>query len=175
VVVVASGFWRWRFRGGASAGVYDELWGGILDWLTAERRDPRAAVPDAGLLRAGAPVRWRRGGGRADSIVTVVMRRRGAAAEDTLTLRFAAGSSTVESAPLAPGVYEAETAGGSSLLAVNESAEWLPRTATLRSGVVEGTPATGAAPPLRDRGWAYLLAIVALCAEWLLRRRAGLR
>jgi hypothetical protein len=74
-----------------------------------------------------------------------------------------------------PGVYDAEARGGSSLLVVNESAEWLPRRATLAAGTTPGAAARGDAPPLRDRGWAYLLAIGALCAEWILRRKAGLR
>jgi hypothetical protein len=33
----------------------------------------------------------------------------------------------------------------------------------------------GDAPRLRDWGFAYLIALGALCAEWLLRRRMGLR
>ena len=170
-----SGFWRWRFRGGASAGAYDALWGGVLDWLAAERRDPRAAISDGALLRAGVPRRGRRGGVGVDSLVTVILQRRGAPHSDTLHLRFTGGAATSESAPLAPGTYDARTIGGASMLVVNESREWLPRAATLAAGAVGGTPAALAAPPLRDRGGAYLLAIAALCAEWLLRRRAGLR
>jgi hypothetical protein len=180
VVAGASGFWRWRFRGGASATAYDALWGGILDWLAAERRDARAAVPSERLLRSGEPVRWRRGAAGAnagDSLVMVLLRRRGGGAADTVVLRFAAGVSSAESHPLAPGVYDARTTGGVSVLAVNASREWLPRPPTVRAGEV-GSAASAArtdAPLLRDRGWAYLLAIAALCAEWLLRRRAGLR
>jgi hypothetical protein len=36
-------------------------------------------------------------------------------------------------------------------------------------------PVAGRAPRLREHGWAYLLPVLLLCAEWLLRRRAGLR
>jgi hypothetical protein len=177
VVSGASGFWRWRFRGGASAAAYDALWGGIIDWLAAERRDARAAVPAGRLLRAGEPVRWRRGSSTGDSIVTVVLRRRGAAASDTVELRFDQGVTVAESHPLSPGVYDARTTGGASVLAVNASREWLPRPATVRPGEVRSAASLvrADAPLLRDRGWAYLLAIAALCAEWLLRRRAGLR
>src|SRR5205085_2498571 len=46
VVITASGFWRWRFRGGVGADAYAALWGGIFDWLAAERADRRGAVPD---------------------------------------------------------------------------------------------------------------------------------
>ncbi len=73
VIAAAMGSWRWKFRGGASAAAYDALWGGILDWLAAERRDPRAAAPVSGLLRAGEPVQWRRGGSAKSPEVTVVV------------------------------------------------------------------------------------------------------
>ena len=170
----AHGFWRWRFAGGTSAEVYDALWGAILDWLMAERRDARAAVPDAALLRAGEPVRWRRGGGEADSLATVVLTARGGRS-DTLRLHFAAGALTVETPPLDPGVYDARTSGGAATLVVNASREWLPRAPSLAPLVVAGTPPGRDAPPLRSVGWVYLLAIGALCAEWILRRRLGLR
>ena len=170
----AHGFWRWRFAGGTSAEVYDELWGAILDWLMAERRDARAAVPDGALLRAGEPVRWRRGGGAADTTVHVLLAPRGGRA-DSLALHFAAGALTVETAPLAPGIYDARTAGGAAVLAVNASREWLPRAPTLAPLTVPGTAPARDAPPLRSEGWVYLLAIGALCAEWILRRSVGLR
>lgn len=177
VVSGAPGSWRWKFRGGASAAAYDALWGGILDWLAAERRDPRAAAPVNGLLRAGAPVRWRRGGSGKSPDVTVVVRRRGAARADTLTLHFTGGALFAESAPLDEGVFDVSAPGGASVIAVNALREWLPRTSAMQGGStgVGSAPAPGDAPPLRDRGWPYLVAIAALCSEWLLRRRAGLR
>jgi hypothetical protein len=33
----------------------------------------------------------------------------------------------------------------------------------------------GDAPRLRSLGWAYALTLALLCAEWLTRRRVGLR
>ncbi len=72
VVVPVSGLWRWRFRGGASADVFAALWGGIFDWLAAERRDLRPAVPADALVREGDPIRWRRGSG-GDSATVVVL------------------------------------------------------------------------------------------------------
>ena len=140
----------------------------------AERRDARAAVPDGALLRAGEPVRWRRGGGAADTTVHVLLAARGGRA-DSLALHFAAGALTVETAPLAPGIYDARTAGGIAVLAVNASREWLPRAPTLAPLTVPGTAPARDAPPLRSEGWVYLLAIGALCAEWILRRSVGLR
>ncbi len=177
VIAAAMGSWRWKFRGGASAAAYDALWGGIVDWLAAERRDPRAAAPVSGLLRAGEPVRWRRGGSTRSPEVTVVAKRRGATRADTLVLHFAPDAIFAESAPMEPGVYDLTVPGGAAVLAVNASREWLPRTSVLLAGttVPGDSPLHGDAPPLRDRGWPYLLAIAALCSEWILRRRAGLR
>ena len=173
-IVAASGLWRWRFRGGVASDAFTAVWGSIFDWLAAERADRRAAVPDERALRAGDPVRWRRGSA-ADTSVTVMLRRRDTTRVDTLTLRFAPGVNIVESAPLAAGIYDATVRGGSALLAVNASREWIPRAPRVQSGAVRGAIAADAAPRLRTAGWAYALAIVMLCAEWILRRRRGMR
>jgi hypothetical protein len=118
-------------------------------------------------------MRWRRGG--ADSLVQAVLTRRGGVGADTIELRFAAGSMEVETASLPPGVYDVQTAGGSSLFVVNNSREWLPRAATLRADSrISGTLTTDA-PRLADRGWPFILALALLCAEWIGRRFAGLR
>jgi hypothetical protein len=174
VVVGASGFGRWRFRGGASADAFSATWGSIVDWLAAGRTDARAAIPAEGVLRAGEPVRWRRGGTE-DSVVRVTLRRRGDARADTMALVFAGGASMTETAPLAPGTWDVEAAGGRSVLAVNVSAELLPRRPTLAAGAVGDAAARGDAPGARDAGWLYLAALLALAAEWLLRRRLGMR
>jgi hypothetical protein len=175
VTVAAAGFWRWRFRGGRSADAYDALWGSIFDWLAAHRTDPRAAVPADAIVREGDDVRWVRGSS-ADTSVTVVLRRRGAPARtDSVTLRFGSTGTIAESAPLGAGVYDAAMAGGSAILVVNGSRELLPRAPTVQSGSIGEGAVTGERPRLRDRGWPFLLALVALCAEWLLRRRSGLR
>ncbi|MEO6877971.1 MAG: hypothetical protein ABI205_05780, partial [Gemmatimonadaceae bacterium] len=174
VIVAASGLWRWRFRGGVASDAFTALWGSIFDWLAAERADRRAAVPDERLVRAGEPMRWRRGSA-SDSVVTVALRARGSARTDSLTLRFSAASNMVESAPLAVGLYDVSTRGGTALLAVNPSREWLPRAPRVASAKVGGSISTNAAPRLRSAGWAYALAILMLCAEWIVRRKRGMR
>jgi hypothetical protein len=174
VIVAASGLWRWRFRGGVASDAFTALWGSIFDWLAAERADRRAAVPDERLVRAGEPVRWRRGSA-SDSVVVITLRQRGSARTDSLTLRFSAASNVVESPPLAAGIYDVSTRGGTAVLAVNPSREWLPRAPRIKSMDVHGSVSTNAAPRLRGAGWAYALAILMLCAEWILRRRRGMR
>ncbi|HET9764525.1 MAG TPA: hypothetical protein VFR50_13480 [Casimicrobiaceae bacterium] len=173
-IVAASGLWRWQFRGGVASDAFTAFWGSIFDWLAAERTDRRAAVVDDRLVRAGDPVRWRRGSPQ-DSVVALTLRQRGTGRIDSLTLRFPSNSNIVETKPLPVGIYEISTRGGSALLAVNESREWLPRAprvSALGGGTVLSADAT---PRLRVFGWAYALAILLLCAEWILRRTRGMR
>jgi hypothetical protein len=175
VTVAAAGFWRWRFRGGRSADAYDALWGSIFDWLAAQRADARAAVPADAIVREGDQVRWVRGTA-GDSTVVVRLQRRGApAGTDSVTLRFGATGTVAESDPLAAGVYDVAVAGGAAILVVNGPRELLPRAPTVQSGGIGEGAVAGERPRLRDSGWALLLALAALCAEWLLRRRSGLR
>jgi hypothetical protein len=173
-IIAASGLWRWRFRGGVASDAFTAFWGSIFDWLAAERADHRAAVPDDRMLRAGDPVRWRRGS-PTDSAVIVTLHQRGTARVDSLMLRFAGNASVTETRPLRPGIYDVTTRGGSSLLAVNPSREWLPRPPRVAAGAVHGAISADLGPRLRNAGWAYALAIVLLCAEWILRRKRGMR
>jgi hypothetical protein len=173
-IVGASGLWRWEFRGGVAADAFTAFWGSIFDWLAAERADRRAAVVDDRIVRAGDPVRWRRGSPQ-DSVVTLTLQRRGTGRVDSLTLRFPPTGNIVESKPLAVGVYQVSTRGGTALLPVNESREWLPRAPRVAAVGSGGVLSADATPRLRVFGWVYALAILMLCAEWLLRRTRGLR
>lgn len=174
VTVTGSGFWRWRFRGGVGADAYAALWGGIFDWLAAERADRRSAVPEEGAIRAGQTLRWRRGSS-SDSMPKAVLRRRGATRSDTVALKFAAGVAVTESTPLQPGIYDVSVPGGSAVIAVNNSGELLPARPKLHSGGVGRRAGVDAALGARNAGWVYALLIGLLCAEWIWRRRAGLR
>jgi hypothetical protein len=174
VVVPATGLWRWRFRGGRSADAFTALWGSVFDWLTGDALDARAAHPASAWLRAGEPLRWRRGTNR-DSVATVVLRGRGAAKADTLRLRFTGDGGVAFSPALAPGLYQTTAAGGDGLIAVNVSSEWVPRRASVRSGSVGSAPGVDRAPRARGAWWLYALALAALCGEWMWRRRIGLR
>ena len=175
VTVVASGFWRWQFRAGTSADAFAAFWGGIFDWLAGDRADKRAAIPDASSFRAGDRIRWRRGSAD-DSVVTVNWRKRNAPARsDSLVLRFTSGTSIIETPPMDEGTYDISVRGGQAMLAVNPSAEWIPRPVRVRSGAVRSGVPVGAPPRLRDHGWVYAIIIGALCAEWLIRRKIGLR
>ncbi|MDB4914014.1 MAG: hypothetical protein JWM95_1658 [Gemmatimonadetes bacterium] len=174
-IIGASGFWRWRFRRGVRADAYSALFGALYDWLAAGRTDRRAVVPDVEPLRAGMPVRWRRGA-PADSVATATIERReGTAQRRTLSVRFSEGSAVAETPALPPGIYEVTTSGGNAVLAVNQSREFIPRRPTVTSSAVGGEAAVGDVPAVTDWAWVYALVVLLLCAEWLLRRRVGLR
>ncbi|HJU72852.1 MAG TPA: hypothetical protein VJ717_03830 [Gemmatimonadaceae bacterium] len=173
-IVAAAGFARWRVRGGAAADAFNALWGSLADWLATGASDVRAAVPASALLHAGEPVAWRRGSA-ADSVVRVFVTRRGGSRTDTLTLSFGAAADVVETAPMDEGLYDVSGAGGTSLLVVNPSREWYPRRASVPSGTVGSGAATREAPRARSLGWLFALAIAGFCAEWIVRRRMGLR
>ena len=176
VVISGSGYAGWAMRGGRSREAFTALWGAIFDWVSAGRGDLRAARPVAGVLRAGDPVTWRRGG--ADSVVPVRLSARGAAAKagagDSLLLRFGARYETL-SAPLSAGVYEVQTDGGPSLVVVNASREWIPRAPAVLAGPLTRGSAGTDAPRLVDAGWPFVLALLLLCAEWIARRTSGQR
>jgi hypothetical protein len=177
VIVAASGLWRWRFRGGASADAFTALWGSLFDWLAAERADRRAAVPTGIVVRAGEPVRWHRGSA-ADSSVLVVLRRvarRDSARVDSMTLRFRGDATIAETPALPAGLYAVTVRGGTTMLAVNNAREWLPRPPRVKAGAIGGGVPVDAAPRLRSAGWAYALLLLLLCAEWVVRRRVGMR
>lgn len=180
VVISGSGYAGWALRGGRSREAFTALWGAIFDWVSAGRGDVRAARPLAGIVRAGEPIRWRRGG--RDSVVTVQVRPRAtagavsaaAAGTDSVILRFG-GRYEAESPPLPAGVYDVEAAGGTSVLVVNASREWIPRAPAVVAGPLAAGEAEADIPRLIDAGWPFVVVLLLLCAEWVARRTFGQR
>jgi hypothetical protein len=175
VVVGASGFWRWRFRGGASADAYATMWGSIFDWLSEERSDARPAIPADGVTRAGEPLRWRRGSATDSVVPLVLVRRGGPSAPDTVRLRFGAAENVLETPSRAAGIYDVTMPGGRATLVVNASRELLPRRSVVRAGPIGSGASLGDAPRLRNTGWVFVAILLALSLEWIVRRRLGLR
>lgn len=179
-VALASGFWRWAMRE-EGRDAYRSLWSGVAGWLLAER-DMASAQP--------RPVQWVHGRGEP-------LEWRMPADSSTFRVRVESGDSTVVDTtlgaggasslgPLPPGGYgyTVLSASGDDTVATGRfdvastTQEMLPRSAEPRipgaGDAREGAPAP-AGPPLRTMPWPYLLVIVLLCGEWIVRRRSGLR
>lgn len=192
-VVLASGFWRWAARDGDGRDVYRRLWSGVAGWLLT--RDARGASgearPDRRVYGPGQDVRWRIPGGRADSARLSVVAAGDTVLDTVLAAETAGTAGTAGTAvsvgALPPGSYAYHVRGPGHAVAqgrfdVEErSLEMLPARAVPAasdSGRPNGVGASGpvgGTRPLRTSPWPYLLILGLLCAEWVGRRRAGLR
>ena len=172
--VTASGLWRWSFRGGAAEEAYRSLVAGLVDWLLGEQRagSRERAVPLTLETPNGLPLSWRWTGAGDPAPLGISLEADGKARTDTL--RFdAAGRAELM---LPPGTYRYALAGGAErgVVAVETwSDEWRPRAPSLTAQAGAITART-ASVGLRDRWWLFVIAIIALAAEWAWRRRQGL-
>jgi hypothetical protein len=123
-----------------------------------------------------------------DTVRLEIRGAEGASVLDTILVR-AAGATTP---PLPPGAYAYRAVGGGEVAGEGRfdvearSGEMLPRPAVPQlpasaalgaaDGARAGERTEGAAgAPLRRSPWPYLLVLLLLSAEWVGRRRAGLR
>jgi hypothetical protein len=172
VVTAADGLWRWAFRGGSSEQAYRGLVASTVSWLLGAADSSTAP---ARLLRAvaqqGRPLVFEWSGPGTPQAVAVSW---SGAAAGRDSLRFdGAGRAELR---LAPGTYRYRLAGATEGVAAVEeySDEWLPRPVTLAA--LAGAPALGhERRAARDWPWLVGVAVLALCGEWLARRRLGLR
>ncbi|MBT8337566.1 MAG: VWA domain-containing protein [Gemmatimonadetes bacterium] len=189
-VVAADGFWRWGFRGDTGADAYDRLWSGVAGWLlalddgglggrvgplervaAADAEVPWSAVPAAGgrvaVTSTGAD-----GGPRTDTLAV------GADGRARLPGR-AAGSYRWTAEVLAPDSVAARGriwSGRLEIEAHTDELRWPRDTTLLAASAAPARADLGpSGRPLRTSPWPYLLLLVLLSAEWILRRRAGLR
>lgn len=173
VTTAADGLYRWRFRGGSAEQGYRALVAATVSWLL-EAPDSAAGRtrPLRHVAQRGRPVtfQWIAPGAPAPLAIT--------ASSDSVTrtdtLRFdGAGQAQLR---LPPGRWRYRTPDGTAgVLGVERySDEYLPRPVALEDQPPQeilGTRRTGA----RDALWLFALAVAALCGEWLVRRRMGLR
>lgn len=172
VMTAGEGLWRWAFRGGSSEEGYRALVASTLSWLlggTDSTTGPARAIRP--VVENGRPVvfEWTGGGLPAPLgiVVSGVVSRRD-------TLRFGGEGRAMLRLP--PGRYRYQLdGGGGGVVVVDEwSEEWLPRAVVLADRTV---PAVTEASITSTRGWMwlFLVAILALGGEWMVRRRLGLR
>jgi hypothetical protein len=185
-VVLASGFWRWAARENGRD-VYRRFWSGVAGWLlSGEGASPLEPRPDRWVVPRGEPVVW-------SAPVDSVPRRVIVTSLDSAT---APAGTVVVDAPLAgqgsrstgvlpPGAYAyrvegpaGEALAGGRFDVARATAELAPLALVPVSDAEAGSVAAGderRGSPLRTKGWPYLLVIALLCAEWIGRRRSGLR
>jgi hypothetical protein len=178
-VVLASGFWRWAAReNGRDA--YRRLWSGVAGWLLAgEGAAPLEPRPATWVVPRGEPVVWT---APVDSIARSVVVTAGDSVVVTAPLE---GEGPQSTGVLPPGAYAYRVEGitdevlASGRFDVAEATlEMTPLPAVpVESDAVGTRVGVGERPgsPLRTSAWPYLLVIALLCAEWIGRRRSGLR
>ena len=186
-VALASGFWRWGFREGAGRDAYERLWSGVAGWLLADEPLARGpgVRPQERVVPWGEPVTWT-AAGLAGVEVGVRLSRGDTVGVDTVVTVPEAGRFRLPT--VAPGTWTWRAEGLSDTVA---SGTWEGRldverwTSDLRhprdtllarsggSGEVERAGDGGR--PLRTHPLPYLLVLALLSAEWIGRRRKGLR
>ncbi len=199
-VVLAQGFWRWAFRGAEAREHYRRLWSAIGGWMMAD--EPVAAGPGVRparpVLQQGLQAPWLAHGYEGERIALAIADGTGNVALDTtLTIpqpgRF--GTPALESGTYA---YQVVLQADDSASAASDSASAAAPGDTIRGSFhveaftdemlqlpadpgeltvrAAGARETAAANrPLRTTPYPYVLILGALCAEWIGRRRAGLR
>ena len=194
-VALGSGYWRWAFSETGGRPLYERLWAAVGGWLMeggAGGSGP-AVRPAPRLVPRGRPVDWVVGGHAAGG----EGREEGSPATDSVRVRIRTWDGempvldTVVSVhgpgattpPLPPGRYRYRSrlraAESDGELTVESYSPELTRMATLEARESTGPPGggveSGGGRPLHASPWPYLWAVLALCAEWVLRRRWGLR
>ncbi len=187
VVVLASGFWRWAFRDGADRQVYRRLWAGVVGWLLASTPVEQGVGvrPAARVWSAWEELEWRAPGLVGDSIA-LTLTAGDSVVLDITTVVNGAGELRTGSLPAGEYAYrvtrvgESEAIGSGRVESESHSLELLRQPAELFPGPPTDGAATSAGDrrpgrPLRTHPIPYLLIIVLLSAEWIGRRRWGLR
>ncbi|CAN5854297.1 hypothetical protein BH23GEM9_BH23GEM9_18410 [soil metagenome] len=189
VVALGSGYWQWAFRGGTDRQLYDRLWGAVAGWLVRDRAlaGPEAVRPARMALPRGMPIPWVAPGLAADSLAIRLTAADGAVALDTVVAATAMDTAYTVAPP--PGDYEyrarafsdaAVTEATGRITVERFSPEFsrpIADLTALRDGpttVREGEARRGGTP-LHATAIPYVLLVLLLAAEWILRRRWGLR
>jgi hypothetical protein len=183
---VGTGYWLWAMRGDEAALAYRQLWAAVGGWLVRDAATVagEAIRPAERVAARGRPLRWVAPGLAVDSLA---LRLTDAAGRThTLGVAVPEGADGALSPPLPPGHYQyvAAAFAADAQLASAQGAfsveSWSPE--FLEQGrQLEGvTPPAAAARPARSRPFRtsplpYALVLGLLGAEWILRRRWGLR
>ncbi|HEX6007962.1 MAG TPA: hypothetical protein VFY80_08360, partial [Burkholderiales bacterium] len=187
-LVLGSGYWRWAFRGGAGRDLYYRLWGSLAGWMVQDQPAIAGAAvrPVDRSVPRGEALRWLTPGMTPDSVEIRIAA--GGSVITRVVSRAQQGDTTI-TAPVAPGHYryQARAFEDGAVAAESEGAitvesyspEFMRAPADL--GLLRSAPTSLAEQtrrgrrPLHASPWPYGLLVLLLCAEWVLRRRWGLR
>jgi hypothetical protein len=183
-IALAQGYWTWALRGGEARVAYHDLWAAVAGWLT---RDTPARLADPirparHALPRGEPIAWIAQGLSPDSISLRLTDDAGGVRE----FRLAARRDTAFSPPVAPAHYRFEAvavrdgqelAAGAGVVTVES---WSPDFTRPTHVLVDVAPDRRLRPhatrrPFRTSALPWLALVGLLAAEWILRRRWGLR
>ncbi len=185
-VVLASGFWRWAFREGPDREAYRRLWAGVAGWLLASApQDGTVDVrPAKRVWSASESMEWRAPGSIGGE-VDLTLSLADSVVLDTTVVVDGTGQARSRPLPVAEYSYqitrpgEDVAIGSGRIESEGHSLELLRRPVDVSTGesAEEGGSRTraGLGPPLRTHPGPYLLILVLLSAEWIGRRRGGLR
>lgn len=189
VVALASGYWQWAFRGGTERTLYSRLWSALGGWLAGER--DIAALPGVRPARMTIPraaaVPWVMPGIAADSVHVTLTDGTATAVLDTVILPARRDTAYTAAPRSGHFSYRARAFHGDSVTegaGVMTVEQYSPELARRRADIgtiesdatmIRGDTADRRGTPLHATAYPYILLVVLLAAEWILRRRWGLR
>ena len=185
-VVLASGFWRWAFREGPDREAYRRLWAGVAGWLlsSAPQDGTMDVRPAKRVWGSRESMEWRAPGSIGEG-VGITLTLGDSVVLDTTVAVDGAGQARTRPLPVAEYSYritrpgEDGVVGSGRIESEGHTLELLRRPADISTGASdedEGRQTRGGlGPPLRTHPSPYLLILVLLSAEWIGRRRGGLR
>lgn len=178
-VVYGEGTWRWAARSAEGLSLYRALYAGMFGWLV-ERTAPRPVQLSDSHVRSGEPVRWRVAPEVRDLLVTVENASGAVVWSDSLPVpaRQITGPALGEGEArfVAIGSVRGSPFRIDRPFHVNAGLEEMPGVTSPPLEVrPEGGDPEAAVPASDPPVWPLALAIGLLCAEWMWRRRIGLR
>ncbi|MBI4539661.1 MAG: hypothetical protein HY704_09175 [Gemmatimonadetes bacterium] len=186
VVAAARGFWRWSFRPGEPREVYRKLWAAAAGWLLQGEAVAAGAIvrPEPRVVPRAERLRWVAAPSDLDALRLRILAGDSAVTDTTLALR---GAGTFTTPPLPPGHYRyvassprrpATLLADGPITVERFSGEMIVPPVSARADTVRGGTQRGGERGrrrLHSHPAPYLLAILLLCADWIVRRRKGLR
>ncbi len=176
-VALASGWWRWALRPGADEEAYARVWSAVAGWLLRGDAAPPARVrPVTRVVEGGTPIAWTSGG-----VVPIRVTVFGGDRVVTDTT-LAEPVASLRTPPLTPGSYRYLTRAGPDSATGRfdvrgTSSELRHARMELPDPIAVSADADSesAGRALRAHPAPWLILVALLCAEWVTRRRKGLR